>query len=320
MMTVLQLEVQVLVEPEVQAGGIHVVAGVGLAVGAELVPLGVHLEPVDHGDAHRDVQGVGGAALLLLAGESRRILGADRPVVDVILEAGAEALALEGLALAVHPVALPTESAEIQALDRLDLERADDVLRLVGVGQIDALTVVHAQLIVEQAVLVIGHRDQVALDLDTLVAAAHVGFAETVAHAGHLLDQEGVVAHAHVPGVHRVLEGESALELADLHGELLVLGPLHVEILRVRTGSIDLELDAVFEVIENAAVHIQTDQAAVEAGAAMGAFLVAVLVAADDVGAKLGLAHEIGHLVAVFGFLVLLRESGETERGHEGRQ
>ena len=201
----------------------------------------------------------------------------------------------------------------------VQLERSDDILRLVGIGQIDALTVVHAQLIVEQAVLVVRHRDQVTLDLDTLVTAAHVGFAEAVAHAGHLLDEEGIVAHAHIPRVHRVLEGEGALELAEFDGELLVLGPLHIEILHVRAGAIGLELNAILEIIEDAAVHVHTDQAAVEAGAAVGAFLVAVLIASDDVGAKLGLAHEIGHFVAVLGFLVLLRKSGETERGHERR-
>ena len=102
----------------------------------------------------------------------------------------------------------------------------------------------------DQAVLVLSDGEEVALDLETLVTAAHVGFAEAVAHAGHLLDKEGEITHTHIPGVHRVLEREGTLELTDLDGELLVLGPLEVEVLDMGVLPVHLELDAIFEIIE----------------------------------------------------------------------
>ena len=85
-------------------------------------------------------------------------------------------------------------------------------------------------------------------------------------------------------------------------------------------GTVGLELDTVFEVIEDAAVHIQTDEPAVEPGTAVGAFLVAVLVSADDVAAHLGLADKVGNLIAVLRLLVLLCESGKPERERKGRR
>ena len=182
----------------------------------------------------------------------------------------------------------------------------------VGIGEVDALAVVDAELIVDQAILLLPDGEEVALDLNALVTAAHVGFAETVAHTGEFLDEDGEVAHTHIPGIHGILEGKGALELTDLDGELLVLGPFDIEILDVRIAAVGLELDAVLEVIEDAAVDIQTDEPAVEPGAAVGAFKVAVLVGADDVAAHLGRAHESGLLVTVFGRLAFLGGSGEA--------
>ena len=48
---ILQLEVQVLVETEVRASRIHVVAGLGGSSGAELIPLQIKLEPIRERDA-----------------------------------------------------------------------------------------------------------------------------------------------------------------------------------------------------------------------------------------------------------------------------
>ena len=46
MTTVLELEVQVLVQAEVHTCAVHVVAAVCSAMGAELIPLEVEFEPV----------------------------------------------------------------------------------------------------------------------------------------------------------------------------------------------------------------------------------------------------------------------------------
>ena len=86
--------------------------------------------------------------------------------------------------------------------------------------------------------------------------------------------------------------------------------------------AVGLELDAVLEIVVDAAVHVQTDEPAVETGAAVRAFEVAVLVTADDVAAHLGRTHETGLLVAVFRLFTILREcSTEGEqKAREGNQ
>ena len=85
---------------------------------------------------------------------------------------------------------------------------------------------------------------------------------------------------------------------------------------------VHLELDAVLEIVENAAVHIKTDEPAVEAGTAVGAFLVTVLVTADDIAAELRHAGETGLLVAVCRLFIFLcgrrKACKEQERRGKG--
>ena len=164
----------------------------------------------------------------------------------------------------------------------------------------------------QEPVAVIVQREKVSLDLDALVTAAHVGLSKTVSHAGKLLHQEGEISNAHIPGVHGVLKGEGTLELAEFHGELPPAGPLDVEILHVRSRSVGLELDAILEVVEDAAIHIQTDEPAVEPGAAVCTIKVTVLVTSDDVAAHLGHAGKAGLFVTVFRGLTPLRHGADA--------
>ena len=129
----------------------------------------------------------------------------------------------------------------------------------------------------EEIVLILADRQEVTLNLYTLVTASHVGFAETVAHAGHFLDKEREVACANIPRVHGVLKSKSSLELTNFDREELVFSPLHIEILHVR-AAVELELDPVVELMVYTTVNVRTDDAGIEAGAAVCAFEVAVFI------------------------------------------
>ena len=192
MAAVLELEVEILVQTEVGDGRIHVVAGIRVGRGAELIPLEIELEPGFQRDAGGHIESIGGTALLLLPADGGGVLGAEGPVVLVVIaDAVIDALALViGVGVGIYPVALPAENAELEARHGLHLDGTYDIFLGISVSEIDALAVVEAQLVMQQGVAVPSYRQQVTLDLDTLVTAAHIGFAETVAHAGHLLDQE----------------------------------------------------------------------------------------------------------------------------------
>ena len=84
----------------------------------------------------------------------------------------------------------------------------------------------------------------------------------------------------------------------------------------MRAAAVGLELDAILEVIEDTAVHIQTDESAGETGTAVGTFLVTVLVSADNVAAHFGSAHETGLIDPKFGSLRFLRGGNATAKQH----
>ena len=85
--------------------------------------------------------------------------------------------------------------------------------------------------------------------------------------------------------------------------------------------AVGLELDTIFEILVDTAVHIDADQPAVESGAVMGTLEVAVFVRTYDIGSNFGLAHESGLFVAEFQLPVLLCESTGAEcEGTQGQQ
>ena len=318
MVTELKLEVEVLVETEVGAGRIHVVAGVVCGVGTELIPFEINLKPILERHTCGDIESVGRSALLFLASDRGRVLGTDSPVVTVEIQAGADTFALQVDTFTVDPVTLPTEYTNLQAFDRLQLDRSDDILLLVGVGKVDTLTVIDTELIVDEVVVVSADGQEITLDLQTKVTSTHVGLSQAVAHSGHLLYEEREITYSNVPGVHRVLECEGPLELSHLHGKSGVLGPLDVEILDVRSAAGSLELDTVLEIAENGTVDIESDQSAAKAGTSFGTFLVSVLVRTDDVTSEFGSALEACLLIAIFRLLFVLSENAKTEEKRGG--
>lgn len=100
------------------------------------------------------------------------VFSAEGPVVGVVLCREHIAVAVDGDAAAIGEAAGPSEEAEDETLDGLQLQRADDVFARIGVRGVDALSVGEHQLIVQQAVSVFRHGEEVALQLYALVAPA----------------------------------------------------------------------------------------------------------------------------------------------------
>ena len=138
---VLHLEVEILVKAEVKAGGNKVMRSAGCA---ELVPLGVNLEPRKNGNAHGHIEGICRTAFCHFPANCGGVFCAYGPVVVVVLKAGADALTLEVCAFSIPPVTCPAKGANKQARNGLELDGPYDVLCAVNVNDVNALAVVNA--------------------------------------------------------------------------------------------------------------------------------------------------------------------------------
>ena len=112
--------------------------------------------------------------------------------------------------------------------------------------------------------------EEVALELQTDVTSVARVHARAVAESSQLADRLRVAHEALVDGVHRVLIGERALELSQLHAEEVKLLPLHEVVHQARAAAqrsgvtVDLALNLVIKVVENAALERCPDESQVK--------------------------------------------------------
>lgn len=117
-------------------------------------------------------------------------------------------------------------------------------------------------------------------------------FAHTVAHACQLLHQLGVVAEPRIPGAVRVLEGEDALHLSELHAEFGEAFPLAVGIeqadpfVHSRCPAV-LQLDVVVPLLQDGSLDVAAHHAQVKAAPVLGGAVVGILGASDEVTPEL---------------------------------
>lgn len=177
----LQLKHEVLVNLDVWRNAVDCLCRSPVCLVAVSVILYVCLEPRSARDAYCGIPRVSLAcarecfaaavvvADLVTCGVS--IFCAYSPIVLVILGREHVAVSAYGDTIACE-VACPAEEADEEPLDWLHLQRANDVLLLVGVGCVHALTVGNHKLIVEEAMLVAACWEEIALHLYALVATA----------------------------------------------------------------------------------------------------------------------------------------------------
>ena len=163
-----------------------------------------------------------------------------------------------------------------------------------------------------QETVAVGGGEEVALQLDTDVAAAGGFLTGTVAEAREPVDDVGIGIPALGDGVCGVLEGEGAFELSYSQAGLLVFHPLSVEVNQLHGGFARtfgvgaLDLCAPVPVADFS-VEDQTHQAEVEL-VVFGALLVVALVLQHAVAAE---------FEVVIPLLVLL---GAHAHRYEGQQ
>ena len=102
----------------------------------------------------------------------------------------------------------PAETADFERFDRTYPQAADEVLGVVLVGVVDALSVEHAHLIVKPVVPFLFALDAVALELQTEVAARTLMLADAVVDRGEFHRGLRVRAKAHVERAVRVFKTE----------------------------------------------------------------------------------------------------------------
>ena len=140
----------------------------------------------------------------------------------VVLETHAPTLAVDtgqvgavALVALVGVLAVPAEAADGQSLDGRNPKAADNILEVVLVRMVDALTVKDAHLIVKPLVAISG-REEVALKLGTHVAAGTLVTIGTVIDGSQFEGSLRIVAEAHVERAQGILETDGALELTEL--------------------------------------------------------------------------------------------------------
>ena len=287
---VLDLEEEVLVESEIGADGIDALEGAPSALVAEGVVGNEGLEPLGAGYAKHGVPTVGtGCAFPGLRGGVPvgnlmpgvvGVFGACSPSLCVVAGREGPAVASHGDIVAPE-VSLPSGDAEEEAFEGLHLEGADEVLAPVVVGVVDTVPVEDAGGVGEESMLVLADGEEATLESQTDVAPVHVGLSAVVAKAGELGHDLVVAGGADVPGVQGIAEGERSLELSELHGKLLPVRPLDVEV--ADGGRVaQFHLEAVLEVVEDAAGHVGTGKATVETIATVRSPLVVVAVFPGD--------------------------------------
>lgn len=191
--------------------------------------------------------------------------------------------------------AFPTEHTNEEVLDGLYLKGAKKVFPTVFVTGVDALSVHHLQLVVDEMVTIFLAGKEVSLNLDSLVATAYNGaFATVVTHACQFLDHLRVVTAAKVPWAIGVLERESSLELSNFNAEGIPARPFHIDVLQVRGGVVHLKLDAILEVVQYGAVEVKAQVSLAEAVASSLAGLVGIGVFANKVTADFRCADIVG--------------------------
>ena len=155
---------------------------------------------------------------------------------------------------------------------------------MVYITCIDALSVHHLQLIVQIAMSVALVGEEVALQLNTLVASACSSrLTIVVAHTSQFLRNLRIVAEAYIPRVVRVFKEEGPLELAHLHHQFFPVCPLKVVVLHVERGVVELYLYTILEVVEDGSVDIRTNETLTECIASMPTLLVGITGLTDEI-------------------------------------
>ena len=154
---------------------------------------------------------------------------------------------------------------------------------------------------------------EVALELESEVASVGGVFAGEVIEARQLIGQLGVGSSSDEPGVHGVLEGEAALELSELHPELLPVLPLCPGIDDARAidaagVAVDLHLQLEGEVAQ-ACVHVQSHESQPQVCLGFGVVAGGAIDLGDDVSAEGGVLLQLLDKGAV-PLRFLVREGG----------
>ena len=187
----------------------------------------------------------------------------------------------------------PPEEADVEVLDRLHLNVAHPVLLRIIVLAVLPVAVVDGCLVPNQAAAFLAHGEEVALELQALVAAVLRLFTAAILDkkGRHVLGNLRITAKPHIPRIHRIIVGKATLELPNLHLKFLETRPFQREIAHGRV--LQLQLDAVLEVAQNGARHVDTNHPGVEAVGAL-TVLARITVASDDVTAELRSADITG--------------------------
>ena len=301
---VLHLQEQVLVNLNVGDDGIdglHRLPTLATAIG---IILAIHLEPRGARHSHGGIPAIGLAFTAITRKNAlcMGILSTYRPVVVLILHTSAPTVAVNRHPI-LHIVACPAEHTDVEVLDWLHLQGAEKVFATVLVAAVDALTVHHLQLVVQETVTILLRGEEVTLHLQALVTASIGHPIVRVANAGNVAGNLRVVACPHIPRVVGILEGEGSLVLTHLHGQFLPVRPLHEVVLHVDVGVVHLHLNTILEVGEDGAIHIEANEPLAEAVAPMCAVLVAVGILANEIAPKLRRTGIVGQFASQLRFL-----------------
>ena len=204
----------------------------------------------------------------------------------LVVCAESPAVTLDRNAVFTGESARPPEEADVEVLDGLHLDVAHPVLLRIIVPAVLPVAVEDGGLIANQTAAVLAHREEVALELQALVATVLRLFTAAIrgSQGRHVLGNLRIAAKPNVPGIQRIVVGEATLELPDFYLKLLETRPFQREIAHRRV--LQLQLDTVLEVAQNGSRHVDTNHPGVEAVGAL-AVLARIAVTADDVSAEL---------------------------------
>ena len=189
-------------------------------------------------------------AVLALVGQTAAVAVVDVPVVVVVLR--------RDLRMGSQRAHVVTGQAEV--LDGKDHHAPHEVLALVVVQLVDAVAVVHGQVVADEVVSV-SDLEQAAVKLQTQFTARGADTRQVGrAHADHALDDQRVVDHLQLQWrVLRVLDGKRGLELAQLDADFIADGILDEVVHQLRRiGQVGLQFIlelAEFRRVEHRAVE-----------------------------------------------------------------
>ena len=150
--------------------------------------------------------------------------------------------------------------------------------------------------------LVLAHREEVALYLNALVTTATVVGADVVRLGRKFLGNQGVGTITVFERIVGILKAKYTNELADLHAEFGIFLPLHPEVLHVEGGIGELHLNKVVEVFEDRTAHVETHVLLFEAVTVMCTFLATVIIARHIITSHFRGSGEVGHCASIFVF------------------